>query len=78
MHQAGLDLVSGTELNDLYIRFTADNIATIKSKEQLLFHAIGQESYDYSLTTWGIQKKIFETNEVLVTLLKATKPYPNL
>lgn len=74
IQRAGLDLISGVGMNGHYIRFTADNIATIKSKEQLLLQAIGQESYDYSLKTWGIQKKIFEGNEVVVTLLKATKP----
>jgi hypothetical protein len=50
-----------------------NNIDNIKSQQTELIRLLGQQEYDYSLKTWGIQKKIFELNEVLVTLLRATK-----
>ncbi len=70
---AGFGYISAQCMNDRYIQYTSDNIATIQSKEAELLRLIGQDSYAYCLKTWAIQKKIFELREVQVTLLKARK-----
>ena len=73
LQDAGFSQISASRMNEHYIRYTQDNIDTIKSQQTDLIRLLGQQEYDYSLKTWGIQKKIFELNEVLVTLLRATK-----
>jgi phosphoethanolamine N-methyltransferase len=73
LHDAGFNQISSSPMNELYIGYTQDNIDKIKSNKSDLVHLFGEKEYEYSLKTWGIQKRIFELNEVLVTLLKATK-----
>lgn len=71
--QAGFAFESVSVLNDLYAKFCSDNIATIQIKHKELIELFGQETYEYCLKIWALQKEIFEKGEVLVTLLKATK-----
>ncbi len=75
LHDAGFTHTALSLMNDHYIRYTHDNIEKIKSQQTDFIKLFGEKNYKYSLKTWTIQKKIFENNEVLVTLLKATKPF---
>lgn len=74
LQAAGFGLISAQCMNDRYVSYTNDNIATIQSKEAELLKLIGQGQYAYCLKTWALQKRIFELGEVRVTLLKASKP----
>lgn len=74
LEKVGFQKIIATDMNARYVQYTGDNIATIQSKKALLIDLLGQETYSYALKTWNIQKKIFECNEVFVTLLKAERP----
>lgn len=71
--QAGFNQINSLLMNESYIRYTHDNIEKIKSYKANFIKSFSAKNYEYSLKTWAIQKKIFEHNEVLVTLLKASK-----
>lgn len=61
-------------LNEHYIGYTQSNIEKIHQQSQDFRKLIGELSYEYALQSWQLQKKIFEEREVLVTLIKASKP----
>lgn len=61
-------------MNDYYIGYTAHTIDNLLSKKLELVPLLGENIFEYSLSTWSLQKKIFESNEVIVTLLKTKKP----
>jgi ubiquinone/menaquinone biosynthesis C-methylase UbiE len=73
VHDAGFTCVISSLMNDYYLRYTYDNIRKITSHKADFIQSFGVKNYEYSLITWGIQKKIFESDEVLVTLLKGVK-----
>jgi ubiquinone/menaquinone biosynthesis C-methylase UbiE len=75
LHDAGFTHITSSLMNDHYIRYTHDNIEKIKSHKADFIKSFGKKNYEYSLQSWALQKKIFERNEVLVTLLKATKSF---
>ncbi len=55
LQDAGFGDISAQCMNDRYVQYTSDNIATIQSKESELLKLIGQDSYEYCLKTWAIQ-----------------------
>lgn len=70
----GFQNVSTENMNKHSIDYTLDNIKQIQAKQADIIKAFGKNTYSYSLKTWNMQKQIFENNEVVVTLIKATKP----
>lgn len=73
--KAGFNIPYFKYLNDRYVTYTNDNIATIKAHHQELVTLMGEQTYVYALDSWHVQRTIFEHDEVLVTLLKVQKPY---
>lgn len=74
LHAAGFTNISSQLLNQDYANYTAQNIENIGAKKADILKLLDEENYVYAIESWGLQKKIFEDKDVLITLLKATKP----
>jgi ubiquinone/menaquinone biosynthesis C-methylase UbiE len=72
--QCGFERISLASFKDKFVDYTNSNLTSIRSKKSELLSLYGEETYEYSLKSWEVQKNIFETNEVKVILLKAVKP----
>lgn len=75
LYAAGFNSISVSFMNRKYIGYTQNNIDYIQIHKDLLVQMLGKQNYNYSLKTWALQKSIFECNEIIVTLIKATKPH---
>lgn len=73
LREAGFDIVSEVCANERYVGYTQNNIDWIIAHKDFFMQNFDQESYEYALASWALQKSIFECNEVVVTLIQAIK-----
>ena len=74
LETAGFTNISTTALNKQYCRHTEQSLKRLKKNKDAVCAKFGIEEYNNALDSWNGQYDLYARNEVLVTLLKATKP----
>jgi phosphoethanolamine N-methyltransferase len=74
LQNVGFSKISTLNLNEQYIKFADNTIEKIETQKHELINQLGTKNYEHAIHSWDLQKTIFNNNEVVVTLLKATKP----
>lgn len=73
LKEVGFNAIKFTDLTNKHAIYTQKDIDMIKNLENIIKEKFGEDTYNYSVESWTIQKKAFDSKELRVALFTATK-----
>lgn len=74
LRKAGFSRISTTVLNPEYCKYTKNTLEHLVRNKKVVCNRFGVSEYDNTFDAWSSQYDLFTRKELLVTLVKATKP----
>lgn len=73
LEKSGFEKIQHIDTTHKHALLSQENIATIMDLEELIKVRFGEDTYNYSIVSWGYQKDAFQTRDLLTGIFKAVK-----